>query len=163
MRELILGMALVALGACGQPAGGPAEQAVPASQVDTSPAGVAAGLGAELTEVVRVSREIVEARLVLLNPGTQPLDVGTRFALREEDGPSISGLVLLEETVQKKSFVLRDGRDQPLCSSGLTPLEPGERRAVWARFPAPGGSTVIAQLPGLPPFPAVEVPAAETP
>lgn len=162
MRELILGMAIVALGACGQPAGGPAEPAVPASPVDTSPAGVAA-LGAELTEVVRVSREIVEARLVLLNTGTRPLDLGTRFALREEDGPSISGLVLLEETVQKKSFVLRDARDQPLCSSGLTPLEPGERRAVWARFPAPGGSTVIAQLPGLPPFPAVEVPAAETP
>jgi hypothetical protein len=113
--------------------------------------------------MVRVSRDVVEVRLALLNEGMQPLDLGTRLAQQEEDGPSVSGMVLVEHAVQKKSFVLRDARGQPVCSTGLTPLGPGERRAVWARFPAPRGPTVAIELPGLPPFASVDVRSPETP
>lgn len=163
MRVLVLGVVVFGLCACGQDREATTEKAGRANAGESGSHDASAGVRAELTEVVRVSREIVEVRLALVNAGTEPLELGMRFALREDDGPSISGLVLFEEGLQKKSFVLRDARDQPICSQGLTALAAGERRAVWARFAAPSSSRVTAQLPGLPPLSAVEVPAAEIP
>lgn len=120
-------------------------------------------IGLELVEVVRVSRDVVEVRLSLINRGTEPLDVGSRFAERETDAGSVSAMVLLETAARKKSFVLRDASERPLCTTGLTPLAPGDRRTVWARFPAPGSRSVTVELPGLAPLTSVPVPPPESP
>jgi hypothetical protein len=149
-------------GACARPA--PPSDDRQAEGADAGRASVEEGspsgsLRVEFIEVLRHSRDVVEVRLALFNAGDQPLDVGTRFAQREQDGPSVSGMALVEEAVQKRSFVLRDAGDQPACSRGLTPLAPGERRVVWARFPAPVSPSVTVLLPGAEPLTGVDVPA----
>lgn len=142
--------------ACGGTPRVPADAPAPAAD-PTDP------LRVELVEVVRVSRDVVEVRLAFTNQGTRPLDVGPRFAQREADAAAVSGLILVETAARKKLFVLRDAGDRPLCSTGLTPLAPGDRRTVWARFPAPGSATVAVELPGLPPLAPVAVPPPDSP
>lgn len=150
-----IGLALLCT-ACGEAPVVPAETPAPRTG-PTNP------LGVELVEVVRLSRDVVEVRLALVNHGTEPLDIGPRFAQREADAAAVSGMVLVERAARKKSFVLRDARDRPLCSTGLAPLAPGDRYTVWARFPAPGSPTVVVELPGLPPLAPVAVPPPGSP
>lgn len=167
VRRASSALAAVAVGvACGQAPRAPVDARGSGDHSSAPPAAerVAADpLRVEAPELVRVSRDVVEVRITLVNETSEPIDLQGRLALRDEDGAAASGIVLVDSAAQKKSFVLRDARDQPLCSAGLTPIEPGERRTVWARFPTPSSPTVVVVLPGHTPMGPVAVPGAGSP
>lgn len=166
-RKASPAIAAVVLGvACGQAPRAPVD-AHGSGDRPSGPAAaeeVAAGpLRIESAELLRISRDVVEVRIALVNEAAEPVDLRGRLAQRDEDGAAASGIVLVDLAAQKKSFVLRDARDQPLCSAGLTPIAPGERRTVWARFPTPSSPTVVVVLPGQAPLGPVAVPRAASP
>jgi hypothetical protein len=49
----------------------------------------------------------------------------------------LSELCLLTTDGSRRLFALRDAEDKPVGGGDFAPLAPGERRAVWALFPAP--------------------------
>ena len=106
----------------------------------------------------RVGRDVVELRLTLVNGHGVPAAVGARLASSPAEAGSVSGMVLADPGGTKRYFVLRDGKNRPVCSSGLATLAPGERVEVWSRFPVPSDPRVDVWAPGGRRVGSVEVP-----
>jgi hypothetical protein len=77
---------------------------------------------------------------------------GSGFAAADMD--TIADAYLLDAANQRKYFVMRDGSNRAECSSGVGPLRPGERRALWATFAAPprGVARITIRLPHVEPL-----------
>ena len=119
----------------------------------------------ELTiQVVEVSRDQsgLTVRFRFVNASAQPFPLGDRVAADSADHDSLAGVALVDPSGRRKYFVLRDRDNRPVCSRDLPPLEPGERRLLFARFPAPlaGTSRITIQIPHAPDLPEVPVAGA---
>ncbi|MFG2223816.1 hypothetical protein ACIBK8_00350 [Streptomyces sp. NPDC050161] len=66
---------------------------------------------------------------------------------------SLSGATLVDKEGKKRYLVLRDTDGECLCTTGLSGLQPGASRPIFAQFPAPPAKVteVDFQLPTMPP------------
>jgi hypothetical protein len=116
----------------------------------------------------RVATDTVELRLAVTNtnqPGTPALDIAQRFSADGPDRGTLAEIYLADLSHEHKFFVLRDGANAPLGSRDVTPLAAGERRILWARYPAPGDDDVevVVHVPHAEPMPNVPVGQRTTP
>lgn len=138
---------------------GVSESATPGT-LTTAPAtpGALAPVRVENLRLERISRDVVELRLTLVNASEAPVVVGTQLAGSSAEAGSVSGVLLVDPGRIKRYFVLRDQRNRPDCSSGLAALAPGERVEASSRFPAPSERRVDVLAPGGRRLGSVDVP-----
>ena len=162
---LLLGVGLFRAGREGSPAPvapAAADDAAAAPPVLAETMGEEGHLTIGVVSLDRVAPDTVELRLAVTNtsqPGTPPLDVGQRFSADGPDRGTLAEVFLADLAHERKFFVLRDRANAPLGSRDLTPLSPGERRVLWARYPAPGERDleVVVHVPHAEPLPNVPV------
>jgi hypothetical protein len=106
------------------------------------------GLTIEVVEVKRIGG-MLAVQLRFTNASPQPFEFGTRFAADPADRDTLADVALVEPMGLRKYFVLRDRENRPACSTAVPALQPGERRLLFARFPAPreGTSRITIQIP----------------
>jgi hypothetical protein len=132
----LLGVSL----ACGpaSPEGVSSKEEPVAAPVLAEARAVSADLLVQALDLTRMTGGTLEVRLAFSNTSeSEPIAFEETFAGAAEDAGSIAGVYLLDRVTRKKYFVVRDADGQPQCSTRLEPLGPGERRVLWARFPAP--------------------------
>ncbi len=110
----------------------------------------------------RVAPDTVELRLAVTHTGqagSPALDIAQRFSADRPDRGTLAEVYLADLSHEHKFFILRDGTNAPLGSRDLTPLAAGERRVLWARYPAPGDADVevVVHVPHAEPMPNVPV------
>jgi hypothetical protein len=162
MRPLILiaplAFAFLAAGvACGrasEPAA-PAAKAAPAQAVRAPAPKVlveatnqAAALTVQVLDAQRVTADTLRIEIALINTSRAPEPLDVVAALTGSSSASFTpeDLCLLTSDGSRRFFVLRDAADKPLSGGGFEPLQPGERRNVWAVFPSPGAETAKVSL-----------------
>jgi hypothetical protein len=118
-------------------------------------------LTVEVLEARRASRGTLELRLAFVNTSANGEEVpfGHHFASEPGDENTIADVFLVDPLAQRKYFVLRDPDDRAQCSSGLDNLRPGERRELWALFPAPPPEvdSIVIHIPHVPPVGRVPI------
>jgi hypothetical protein len=120
-------------------------------------------LRVEVVRAVRLSPDVVELRVTLVNRDVErPLHLGERFAEHPIEAGTLSRSFLTTERGTSRYFVLRNQDGTPACSTDSGALAPGERRETWIRFASPAreGLILTLQLPGLPPLSGIELAAA---
>jgi hypothetical protein len=110
----------------------------------------------------RVAADTVELRLAVTNtnqPGSPALDIAQRFSADGPDRGTLAEVFLADVSHAHKFFVLRDSSNAPIGSRDSAPLAAGERRVLWARYPAPGDRDVevVVHVPHAEPLPNVPV------
>jgi hypothetical protein len=157
MRALLLLLPLTLL-ACGRapepaapakatPASGQAAKA-PAPKVLVEATNQAAALTVQVLDAQRVTADTVRIEIALINTSRAPEPLDVVAALTGSPAASFTpeDLCLLTPDGSRRLFVLRDAADKPLSGGGFEPLQPGERRNVWAVFPSPGAETSKVSL-----------------
>ncbi len=144
------------------------ESVTPAPVAESAPPVLAETVGEEghlaiaVISLDRVAADTVELRLAITNTapaGSPALDIAQRFAADGPDRGTLAEIYLADLTHERKFFVLRDARNAPLGSRDDAPLAAGERRVLWARYPAPNDrdSEVVVHVPHADPMPNVPV------
>ena len=110
----------------------------------------------------RVAADTLELRLAVTNtnqPGSPALDIAQRFSTDGPDRGTLAEVYLADLSHEHKFFVLRDSANAPIGSRENAPLGAGERRVLWARYPAPGDRDVevVVHVPHAEPLPNVPV------
>jgi hypothetical protein len=159
-----------------RPAVRPATAPVPSASTAAAPSVLAETMGEEghlsiaVVSLDRVAGDTVELRLSITNTaavGSPALDIAQRFSADGPDRGTLAEVYLADLSHERKFFVLRDSQNAPLGSRDDAPLPAGERRVLWARYPAPGDTDteVVVHVPHAEPMPNVPVgvrtPAAE--
>lgn len=142
----------------------PAEASLPPVLAETM--GEEGHLAIAVISLDRVASDTVELRLAVTNTapaGSPGLDIAQRFSADGPDRGTLAEVYLADLAHERKFFVLRDGQNEPLGSRDATPLAAGERRVLWARYPAPRdeGAEVVVHVPHAEPMPNVPVGARE--
>jgi hypothetical protein len=142
------------------PASAESAPAVPPVLAET--AGEEGHLSIGVVSLDRVAPDTLELRLSVTNTspaGSPALDIAQRFSADGPDRGTLAEVYLADLSHEHKFFVLRDGNNDPLGSRDVTPLAPGERRVLWARYPAPGDGDreVVVHVPHAEPMPNVPV------
>jgi hypothetical protein len=137
--------------------GGVAPKAVLAEVVSQ-----AAPLTVQVVAAQRVTADTVRVEIALINTsrGPEPLDVVRALTGRQAAALTPADLCLLTADGGRRLFVLRDAANAPLTGGGFEPLQPGERRVVWAMFPSPGPASTApasAAVPAAAEMPRVNV------
>jgi hypothetical protein len=155
MRALLLMVLPIALMACGrasEPAAQPAKAAAPAKapapKVLVEATNQAAALTVQVLDAQRVTADTLRIEIALVNTSRAPEPLDVVAALTGSPAASFTpeDLCLLTPDGRRRLFVLRDAADKPLSGGGFEPLQPGERRNVWAVFPSPGAETTKVSL-----------------
>ena len=138
----------------------PAQAALPAVLAETT--GEEGHLAIAVVSLDRVAADTVELRLAVTNTsqaGAPGLDIAQRFSADGPDRGTLAEVYLADLAHERKFFVLRDGKNEPLGSRDLSPLAAGERRVLWARYPAPRDedAEVVVHVPHAEPMPNVPV------
>jgi len=141
-------------------ASAPAPTPTPVALAETT--GEEGTLAIAVVSLDRVSGDILELRLAVANTaaaGSPPLDLSQRFSADGPDSGTIAEVYLADLAHQQKFFVLRDAANAPLASREVAPLRAGERRVLWARYPAPPDqdAEVVVHVPHAEPMPNVPV------
>jgi hypothetical protein len=153
--SLIAPLALVACVACGrgpEPAAPPAKVAAApkaaAPKVLVEATNQAAALTVQVLDAQRVTADTLRIEIALINTSRAPEPLDVVAALTGSSSASFTpeDLCLLTPDGSRRFFVLRDSADKPLSGGGFEPLQPGERRNVWAVFPSPGAETAKVSL-----------------
>ena len=143
----------------------PADPKAPTPKVLVEATNQAAALTVQVLDAQRVTADTVRIEIALINTSRAPEPLDVVAALTGSSSASFTpeDLCLLTPDGSRRLFVLRDAADKPLSGGGFEPLQPGERRNVWAVFPSPGAETakvslVLASmvLPDVPIAPAAE-------
>jgi len=158
---LLVALACAACSRQGEPA---APVATPAPGPPHALAEAAADVPYLLVRVLEVRRtgpDVVTVAMELVNTGapSRTVALGSIFAADPRDAGSVADMFLLDESGQRRYYLLRDAADRPRCSILAAGLVPGEPRAVWASFPAPppGVSRLTVCLPHVPPMRGVPI------
>ncbi len=151
---MVLPIALVACGralrACRAGGEGGAAEApkAPAPKVLVEATNQAAALTVQVLDAQRVTADTLRIEIALINTSRAPEPLDVVAALTGSSSASFTpeDLCLLTPDGSRRFFVLRDAADKPLSGGGFEPLQPGERRNVWAVFPSPGAQTAKVSL-----------------
>jgi hypothetical protein len=151
---LLLPIALVACGRAAEPAAKvgkatPAEAPKAAApKVLVEATNQAAALTVQVLDAQRVTADTLRIEIALVNTSRAPEPLDVVAALTGSPSASFTpeDLCLLTPDGSRRFFVLRDAADKPLSGGGFEPLQPGERRNVWAVFPSPGADTAKVSL-----------------
>jgi hypothetical protein len=146
----------------------PAPVAPAAAAPPATPPAIAETTGEEghltigVVSLDRVAPDTVELRLAVTNtnqPGSPALDIAQRFSADGPDRGTLAEVYLADLSHERKFFVLRDSANAPIGSRDNAPLAAGERRVLWARYPAPGNRDleVVVHVPHAEPLPNVPV------
>lgn len=125
----------------------------------------------EVLSLERLSPGSLELRVAVTHVGDGPtaLDIAQRFSADDPDRGTLAEVYLADLGHQRKLFILRDAEGVPVGSRDDRPLAPGERREMWAQYPAPadGDEALVVHVPHAEPMPNVPigapVPAAAEP
>lgn len=81
-----------------------------------------------------------------------PLDWSGNETKVSQTGPSLAGMTLVDKTSKKRYYVLRDTDNNPLTTTGLSTMKPGQSLDFFAQYPAPPAATksVDVLLPLMP-------------
>jgi hypothetical protein len=150
---LLLPLTLVACGRAPETAA-PAAKAAPAKQAPVAPkvlveaTNQAAALTVQVLDAQRVTADTLRIEIALINTSRAPEPLDVVAALTGSPSASFTpeDLCLLTSDGSRRLFVLRDEADKPLSGGGFEPLQPGERRNIWAVFPSPGANTAKVSL-----------------
>jgi hypothetical protein len=150
---LVLPIAFVACGRAPEPAA-PAANPAPAKQAPVAPkvlveaTNQAAALTVQVLDAQRVTADTLRIEIALINTSRapEPLDVVAALTGSASASFTPEDLCLLTPDGSRRLFVLRDAADKPLSGGGFEPLQPGERRNIWAVFPSPGADTAKVSL-----------------
>ena len=142
------------------PAAANAPPATPPALVETT--GEEGHLTIGVVSLDRVAADTLELRLAVTNTnqtGSPALDIAQRFSADGPDRGTLAEVYLADLSHEHKFFVLRDSANAPIGSRDLAPLAAGERRVLWARYPAPGDRDVevVVHVPHAEPLPNVPV------
>ncbi len=151
-----------------EPAGAPAPGSSATATPAAAPPVLAETVGEEghlsiaVVSLDRVATDMLELRLAVTNTaptGSPALDISQRFSADGPDRGTLAEVFLADLAHEHKFFVLRDGQNAPLGSRDVTPLGSGERRVLWARYPAPKDedTEVVVHVPHAEPMPNVPV------
>lgn len=152
---LIAPLALLASTACGRapepdaPAAKAAEAPKAAApKVLVEATNQAAALTVQVLDAQRVTADTVRIEIALVNTSRAPEPLDVVAALTGSPSASFTpeDLCLLSPDGSRRFFVLRDAADKPLSGGGFEPLQPGERRNIWAVFPSPGAQIAKVNL-----------------
>jgi hypothetical protein len=158
MKALLLLLPLTLVAACGRSPepSAPAAKAAPAEAAAKAPApkvlveatNQAAALTVQVLDAQRVTADTLRIEIALVNTSRAPEPLDVVAALTGSPSASFTpeDLCLLTPDGSRRLFVLRDASDKPLTGGGFEPLQPGERRNVWAVFPSPGAQTAKVNL-----------------
>ena len=147
----------------------PAPAATPATNAPAAPPPALAETTGEeghltigVVSLDRVAPDTLELRLAVTNTnqaGSPPLDIAQRFSADGPDRGTLAEVYLADLSHEHKFFVLRDSANAPIGSRDSAPLAAGERRVLWARYPAPGDRDieVVVHVPHAEPLPNVPV------
>lgn len=121
--------------------------------------GETAGVRAEVTELRRSSGGTVNLKFTLVNDSTEQVGFGYAFVEKDKGYGDIGGVHLIDQTAKKKYFVARDSEGNCVCSRDQKDLPPGQKRNLWAKFPAPppGVKTISIVIPRFSPLDDVPV------
>lgn len=118
-------------------------------------------LKVEVLSLERLSPGTLELRLAVthVGAGPTPLDIAQRFSIDEPDRGTMAEIYLADLGHQRKLFILRDAEGVPVGSRDDRPLAPGERREMWAQYPAPadGDEALVVHVPHAEPMPNVPI------
>lgn len=99
--------------------------------------GEQSGVRAEVTELRRSSGGTVNLKFTLINDSSESVGFGYDFVEKNKGYGDIGGVHLIDQNAKKKYFVARDSEGNCVCSREQKDLPPGEKRNLWAKFPAP--------------------------
>lgn len=165
---LVIGLAVARLRGPSRPSDPPGTGNEAAAESEATTPALAETIGEEghlaiaVVSLDRVGPDMVELRLAVTNTsvvGAPALDVSQRFSADGPDRGTLAEVYLADLTHQRKFFILRDGRNAPIGSRDIAPLPAGERRVLWARYPAPDADDreVVVHVPHAEPMPNVPV------
>lgn len=139
----------------------PAPPAIEPPPALAETAGEEGSLQIEVVSLERVGSSMLELRVAVSHVGgaTTPLDIAQRFSADGPDRGTLAEVYLADLRHQRKLFILRDGDGAPVGSRDEQPLAPGERRVLWARYPAPAEAedAVVVHVPHADPMPNVPI------
>jgi hypothetical protein len=132
----------------GKAASAEAPKKAPTPKVLVEATNQAAALTVQVLDAQRVTADTVRIEIALINTSRAPEPLDVVAALTGSSSASFTpeDLCLLTPDGSRRLFVLRDAADKPLSGGGFEPLQPGERRNVWAVFPSPGAQTSKVSL-----------------
>ncbi|MGW1728548.1 hypothetical protein ACWCQK_37400 [Streptomyces sp. NPDC002306] len=117
-----------------------------------------------LTSARRLPPGALTVRGTLKNTGSSLVIVPAELRGNEtavlKNGPSLAGATLVDFTAGKRYYVLRDTDAQPLTTTGLSQLRPGESVPVFLQFPAPPATTTHVDFE-LPLFDSATIPLSK--
>ncbi|MFJ8229505.1 hypothetical protein ACIQ9E_06005 [Streptomyces sp. NPDC094448] len=64
----------------------------------------------------------------------------------KQTGPSLAGMTLVDKAGKKRYYVLRDTGGNPLTTTGLSTMQPGESLDFFAQYPAPPAATKSVEV-----------------
>jgi hypothetical protein len=132
--------------------------AAPTSGAIASTEGEQAGARVDVTELKRSSGGTVTLKFVIANSSPNVFPIGGHHlgdsSVSKDSYRDISGIHLVDPVNKKKYFVVTDAERNCLCSKDVRDVAPGERVALWAKFPAPPPevSKVIVEIPHFQPM-----------
>jgi hypothetical protein len=115
----------------------PAAAAPAAGTAVATADGEQSGVTLTVTELKRSSGGTVNLKFTIDNASSESLGFGYDFVEKDKGYGDIGGIYLVDQTNKKKYFVARDSEGECVCSRKLSDLPKGEKRSLWAKFPAP--------------------------
>ena len=124
--------------------------------------GEKSGSRIDVTELKRVSGNMVSLKFVLVNDSNAGIPISYNFLPAVEspsqmgqDTDSIAGVYLTDTAGATKYTVVRDAKGLCVCSTGLSTVGSKSKVNLWAKFPAPPDSVTKLTVT-LPHFQPVE-------
>jgi len=109
--------------------------------------GEKSGSRIDVTELKRVSGDMVSLKFVLVNDSSEGIPISYNFLPAQEapsqmglDTDSIAGVYLTDTGGGTKYTVVRDAHGLCVCSTGLSTVGSKSKVNLWAKFPAPPDS-----------------------
>jgi hypothetical protein len=103
--------------------------------------GEISGAHIDITELKRTSGGNVNLKFVISYNGPKEFPMAGHFlgdgSVSKDSYRGVSGIHLVDPVNKKKYFVVTDSEKNCLCSKEVGDIRPGERTAMWAKFPAP--------------------------